>query len=83
METTKPKTNRPSVIAKFSCNSVTHFSFGKNIELNAVNTHDGDNKDFADATPTGLIKMGISDGRPAGEFFKPGKNYLVTFKEVD
>ena len=39
-------------------------------------------KDYCDATPVGEIWMNITDGYPAADFFKPGKNYFITFTEA-
>lgn len=40
------------------------------------------NEDFAEATPYGNITMGISKNVPASDFFKEGKQYIVTFEEA-
>lgn len=39
-------------------------------------------KDYCDATPAGSMWMNITDGYPALDFFKPGKNYFITFTEA-
>lgn len=52
------------------------------VRLGAIYGTEGENKDFADATPSGECWMNISPGCPALEFFKPGKRYYVTFTEV-
>ena len=75
-----------AVVAKMQCSSVetmTH-AWGKQnkVNLGAIYGKEGENKDFADATPSGACWMQISDGRPALAFFKPGKNYYVTFTEA-
>lgn len=73
-----------SVIAKFECNSVLPgFNTGdKWLRFHAVYEENGVNKSFAEATPSGNIDMLISAGRPATDFFKQGKKYLVTFTPV-
>lgn len=75
-----------AVVAKMQCNAVEtqHFSHSKQhkVKLGAIYGKEGENKDFADATPSGECWMQISDGRPALDFFKPGKNYYVTFTEA-
>lgn len=46
----------------------------------------GDNEEdrsFSDATPSGECWLSISTGRPALEFFEPGKSYYVTFTKAD
>lgn len=78
-----------AVVAKMSVNSVDTSQWGpeeshKTIKVNlgAIYGKEGENKDFADATPSGQCWMNINSGRPAAEFFKPGKKYYVTFTEA-
>lgn len=75
------------VRAKMSCNRVETTNFGgakpqHKVYLGAVYGSEGENKDYADATPSAECWMQISDGRPAFDFFKPGKVYYVTFTEA-
>jgi hypothetical protein len=78
-----------SVRAKMACNSIENTVFGPHefqkttkVNLGAVYGKEGENADFAEATPSGSCWMQISNGRPAGDFFKPGKKYYVTFTEA-
>jgi hypothetical protein len=76
-----------SVVAKMKCHSTETTKFNESFQthkmrLGAVYGKEGENKDFNDATPSGECWMQISDGRPAAAFFKPGKNYYVTFTEA-
>jgi len=78
-----------SVVAKMTCNMTETSRWGtgeqqvqNKVKLGAVYSSTGENKDFADATPSGECWMNISPGRPAAEFFKPGKKYYVTFTEA-
>lgn len=76
-----------SVVAKMKANSVETKVYGPTfkqhkVELGAVCSMTGENKAFTDATPSGACWMNISDGMPALDFFKPGKNYYVTFTEA-
>ena len=76
-----------AVRAKMSCNSVETSQYSETckshkVNLGAVYGKEGENKDFADATPSGACWMQINDGRPAKDFFKPGKTYYVTFTEA-
>lgn len=76
-----------AVVAKMQCHCVEHQDYGgekpqHKVSLGAVYGDKGENKDFADATPSGQCWMNISDGRPALAFFKPGKKYYVTFTEA-
>lgn len=85
-EATVPLTH---VVAKMTCNATETVRYGQfenqqthKVRLGAVYSQTGENKDFADATPSGECWMSISDGRPAAHFFKPGKKYYVTFTEA-
>lgn len=78
-----------AVVAKMSCNGISSDKFGPHeshqtikVRLGAVFGKDGENKDFADATPSGECWMQISPGRAAQTFFQPGKKYYVTFTEA-
>lgn len=41
-----------------------------------------ENANFTRYTPWGSCEMGIDADAPAASFFKPGKNYYVTFTEA-
>lgn len=76
-----------SVVAKMQCGSIETSRHSETyvqhkVNLGAIYGKEGENKDFADATPSGACWMQISDGRPALDFFKPGKRYYVTFTEA-
>lgn len=75
-----------AVRAKVQCRSMETTDFGgwkqNKVQLGAVYGTTGENADFSDATPSGECWMVISNGRPAAEFFKPGKTYYVTFTEA-
>ena len=75
-----------AVVAKMQCSVIesnrTFYSTQHKVKLGAVCGQEGENKDFADATPSGECWMNISAGRPAADFFKPGKKYYVTFTEA-
>jgi hypothetical protein len=77
------------VVAKMQCHATETSRWGEGdsaqahkVRLGAIYGKDGENKDFADATPSGECWMQISNGRPAAEFFRPGKRYYVTFTEA-
>lgn len=80
-----------SVVAKMQCNVIETAEYGPpsqyspqyKVKLGAVYGKEGENKDFADATPSGECWMQINKERPALTFFKPGKSYYVTFTEAD
>jgi hypothetical protein len=76
-----------AVVAKMNCHYIQTQDFGYNAQyhkvmLGAVYGQEGENKDFADATPSGECWMNINTGRPALGFFKPNKKYYVTFTEA-
>ena len=75
-----------AVVAKMQVNvlEAKKYQHGEQltVRLGAVYGKEGENKDFADATPSGECWMNINTGRPAAEFFKPGKKYYVTFTEA-
>lgn len=76
-----------AVVAKMSCHFVESTKHNPNytqhkVKLGAVCGTDGDNKHFADATPSGECWMNISHGRPALDFFEPGAEYYVTFTKA-
>jgi hypothetical protein len=73
-----------AVVAKMQCNSIDSSRWGKTqqthkVHLGAIYGKEGENKDFADATPSGSCWMQIDASRPALAFFEPGKKYYVTF----
>lgn len=68
-----------SVIAKFSCQSVTDFGASKEITLAAVHSDNGENKSWSKYTPSGKLVMTITNPE-AFEQFKPGQSYYLTFK---
>jgi hypothetical protein len=76
-----------AVVAKMNCSYIQTQDFGGSgqyhkVQLGAVYGKDGENKDFADATPAGECWMNINAGCPALGFFKPNKKYYVTFTEA-
>lgn len=72
-----------TVKAKFKCNSVENFEYGKRAKLSAVYGTEGENKDFTTATPSGQLEISISKDVPAAEFFEPGKDYYLTFEKAE
>jgi hypothetical protein len=77
-----------AVVAKMTCNIVEtrrwseHQKPSHKVEFGAVCGNVGEDKMFSDATPGGSCWLNISDGRPALNFFKPGKRYYLTFTEA-
>ena len=71
-----------AVKAKFRCNCVTDYGGQKQATLSAVYSNEGENADFAKATPYGELKINIDSEVPASDFFQPQKYYYLTFDEV-
>lgn len=71
-----------TVRAKFVCNSVENYQYGKKAKLSAVYGKEGENHDFAKATPSGQLEIWIDNEVPASTFFEPGKSYYLTFEEA-
>ena len=72
-----------SVKAKFLCNQVINFNGGsKEAHMSAVYSQEGENADFAKATPYGELKIRIDGGTPAVDYFIPGKFYYLNFTKV-
>lgn len=70
------------VVARFVCNSVTETVYNKNAQLSAVYGKEGVNADFAKATPSGNLQIGIDNDTKASTMFKPGKTYELVFREL-
>ena len=67
--------------AKFTCQSITHFTGGnRTVVLTPVNGAD-ENKAFWEATPSGRIELGLATKCQAP--FTPGKAYLIDITEVE
>jgi hypothetical protein len=72
-----------SVKAKFRFDAKTTFGYGgSQIKLSAVYSKEGENADFATATPSGNFEMHIADGVPAADFFAPGDEYYITITKA-
>jgi len=79
-----PKAWMVEVLAKFRCNGATPTDGEQtNVNLGAVTDGCEENKSFSRWTPAGTVSLVISNETPAAEFFKPGKEYYLTFKEAE
>ena len=74
-----------SVKAKFNCVSVEPdlTDGGKNVTLLAVYDSNGENASFSKATPSGQLTMKIDQSTAAVNFFEKGKDYYLTFEQVN
>jgi hypothetical protein len=71
------------VRAKMKCDRVTDEGWAKIAKCSAIYGTEGENKDFADATPSGSLELTINRGRPAADVFKPGQEFYVDITPVD
>lgn len=72
------------VKAKFVCNSVLNFQHGaKQPRFSAVYGKEGENADFAKATPQGSIEMTVDADVPAADYFNPGDEFYVYFEKIE
>lgn len=76
-----------AVRAKMQCNRTEVSDYGNGAtytktHFGAVYGKEGENSDYAKATPAGECWLQIDQDRPASGFFKPGKKYYVTFTEA-
>jgi hypothetical protein len=72
-----------AIRARFVCNSITDNGFNKSASLTAVYGKEGENADFAKATPSGTMSISIDKDTKASEFFVPQKQYYLTFEEAN
>lgn len=71
-----------TVRAKFRCNKIEETETTKDVKMSAVHSDEGENKDFFDASPWGEFSIGINKGRPASDYFEPGKEYYLDIHEA-
>lgn len=65
--------------AKFTCQFITQHAYGgEDVHLSAVVCRNGENAQWAKATPSGKIDMTIDNSDARGAFV-PGKEYWVDF----
>ncbi|MGQ0738311.1 MAG: hypothetical protein ACT4OJ_04560 [Bacteroidota bacterium] len=72
-----------TIRAKFRCNAITDNGYNKNASLTAVYGKEGENADFAKATPSGSLQIAIDKDTKASEFFEPLKDYYLTFEAAE
>jgi hypothetical protein len=69
--------------AKFRCNSITDNGWNKSVNLSAVyGSKNDENADFAKATPSGTLNIGIDNQTAGANFFTPQKDYYLFFEAV-
>lgn len=75
-----------SVKAKFKCWGVEQPAEGyenTTVTLQAVTYGSEENKSFSKYTPSGTVTLSISPETQAHDYFKPGKEYYLTFDEAE
>jgi len=72
-----------SVKAKFKCYSVVDIGYAMSASFGAIYGTEGENADYAKATPAGNLNITIDRETKASEYFKQGKDYYLTFNEVE
>lgn len=72
-----------SIKAKFKCNYVTEYENQKQALLVPVIGNSEENKTFSKYTPSGKLEIMIDNETPASDYFKPGKEYYLTFEEAN
>jgi len=73
------------VRAKFRCSSIVPgFSEGqKKVSLYAIYGGEGENADYAKATPSGSLDLLIDGSTKAVDFFEQGKDYYLDFTPAE
>jgi hypothetical protein len=74
-----------SVKAKFICLNMETGATPESatiVSFNAIYGTEGENADYAKATPSGQLLMGIDPGTTASTFFELGKSYYLTFEQA-
>ena len=71
------------VKAKFKCYSIVDLGYVISANFGAVYGTEGENADYAKATPAGNLDINIDKETKASEFFKQGEDYYLTFEKVE
>lgn len=70
-----------TVRAKFDCVSIHKYSNSKDVHFLASTSNEG-NEDFSKFTPSGELKINITNDAPAYDSFEIGKTYFLNFTEA-
>ena len=71
------------VKAKFTCNSIVDLGYALTASFHAVYGTEGENADYAKATPAGNLNITIDKETKASGYFKQGETYYLTFNKVE
>ena len=71
-----------SVKAKFQCNAIVDLGYTVTVQFNAVYGSEGENADFAKASPCGSIYLNIDKETVASNEFERGEYYYLTFDKA-
>jgi hypothetical protein len=72
-----------SVKAKFQCNSIVDLGYTVSVNFSAVYGTEGENADYAKATPCGNLNLNIDKETKAAEEFERGKEYYLIFEKIN
>lgn len=71
-----------AVKAKFQCNSIVDLDYAILVNMSAVYGNEGENADYAKATPCGNLNLNIDKNTKAANEFERGKYYYLTIEEA-
>lgn len=71
------------VKAKFTCSALVDLGYVVTASFHAVYGTEGENADYAKATPCGNLNITIDKETKASEYFKQGESYYLTFQKVE
>jgi hypothetical protein len=73
-----------SIRAKFTCYDVTETTSGNfSVQMGAVYGTEGENADFAKATPSGQLMLSVDKHTLAAKEFVRGAEYYLTFDKIE
>jgi hypothetical protein len=70
------------VKAKFRCYSVIPNGYNTAYHFHAVYGTEGENADYAKATPSGSLSMNVDNDTKASDLFEAGQDYYLTFEKA-
>lgn len=70
------------VKAKFHCYAVVPNGYNTTTHFHAVYGTEGENADYAKATPSGNFMLNIDNETPAANFFEAGQSYYLTIEKA-
>lgn len=71
-----------TVKAKFICSGKFANGYNTTVNFYAVYGTEGENADYAKATPSGNISLNIDNDTKAADFFQVNESYYLTFEHT-